>query len=78
MISKLETDKCLYQYEAVYHIGMHFGDKYVYYNDGGNLAIAKTVLNAFNEASGNDVVWSRSEKCWRYREKSDEPGRRQN
>ncbi|KQN74040.1 hypothetical protein [Devosia sp. Leaf64] len=49
-----------------------------YSNANGNLAIAKPILAAFNKlTSDGDVVWSRSERQWRYRTKWDKPGRQQ-
>ena len=49
----------------------------VRYNDAGNLAIKPSVLKAFRTALPEDVVWSRSERSWRYRSKGDAPGRMQ-
>jgi DNA-binding FrmR family transcriptional regulator len=49
----------------------------VYYNDAGNLAVHKVVLDAFRRAIPDDVVWSRGERHWRYRQKNDRPGRMQ-
>lgn len=49
-----------------------------YQNDNGNLAISKGVLAAFNKLTkSNDVVWSRSERQWRFRKKYDKLGRMQ-
>ncbi len=77
MLLELEKKKELYQEDAVDEIGQRFGNKYVYDNDNGNPAIDKKVLGAFRQISGEDVVWSRSERYWRYRENSDKPGRNQ-
>ncbi|PHQ69154.1 MAG: hypothetical protein COB93_08770 [Sneathiella sp.] len=49
-----------------------------YQNDNGNLAISKGVLAEFNKLTmGDDVVWSRSGRHWRFREKYDKLGRMQ-
>ncbi len=49
-----------------------------YENDSGNLAISKAVLAEFSKLTkGDEVVWSRSERQWRYRERADKPGRMQ-
>lgn len=50
---------------------------WTYENDAGNLAIRSEVLKAFNRITGNDIVWERSAKLWRPRDKDDLPGRMQ-
>jgi len=67
----------LYQDDAAWKIRRRFGKKFVYDNDYGNPAIDKALLEKFRELTGDDVVWSRSEKLWRKRTKSDAPGRMQ-
>lgn len=50
----------------------------VYSNANGNLGIDPKVLKEFNKlTAGGDVVWSRSSRQWRYRQKWDKPGRMQ-
>lgn len=77
MLAALDEDDILYQEQAVYDIQEKFGDAFVYENNSGNLAISKDVLAAFLKITGDDVVWSRSERMWRRREDTDEPGRQQ-
>lgn len=53
-------------------------DSLTYTNGNGNLGISKAVLAAFNKLTSNgEVVWSRSDRQWRYRAKWDKPGRMQ-
>ena len=52
--------------------------KLTYQNDNGNLAIDKKVLAEFKRlTSDGGIVWSRSERQWRFREPYDQPGRMQ-
>lgn len=76
MLNKLKTNTYLYQEEIVYDIARKFGEPHYYTNDNGNYAISKQVLKEFRKLTPN-VVWDRSEKCWRKRERYDEAGKRQ-
>ena len=76
MLSELEKRKILYQDEAAGEIQMRYGNAFVYDNENGNLAIQPAVLAAFNKVS-HGVIWSRSQRYWRPREKGDDPGRMQ-
>ena len=49
----------------------------VYYNDAGNLALSRAVLNAFRKLLPDNVVWSRGERHWRFRQPYDRAGRLQ-
>lgn len=69
--------KPLYQDEASWKIKRRFGRAFVYDNENGNPAIDKGVLAKFRELTGDDIVWSRSERLWRKRTKRDTPGRMQ-
>ena len=77
MLDELTKRKVLDQENAAWQLARQ--DKSLtYQNDNGNLAIAKPVLAAFNKLTkGEDVVWSRSERQWRFRKKYDRPGRMQ-
>jgi hypothetical protein len=77
MLDELRRGGVLYQQTVVADIVSRFGEQFVYDNEAGNPAIDKAVLAAFTKASGNDVVWVRAERLWRFREKGDEPGRMQ-
>ena len=77
MFDELNKRKVLDQENAAWELTRK--DKSLtYQNDSGNLAIAKPVLAEFKKLTdGNDVVWSRSERQWRFREKYDKLGRMQ-
>ena len=77
MIDELKKSKCLYQEIAVHEIASKFGDSFYYFNNNGNLAIHKKVLDAFRRLTEGDVIWERGQRMWRFREKFDEPGRQQ-
>ena len=77
MLEEFLRSKYLSQEEAVSHIASDWGEPWVYYNESGNLAIDRKVLDQFKLLSGPDVVWSRSDFAWRPREDGDEPGRSQ-
>jgi len=77
MFDEINKGNYLYQEETVYTISEVFGDDFVCENDNGNLAIKKTVLDAFRKLTDESVVWSRGERMWRLREEHDEPGRQQ-
>ncbi len=77
MVDQLNTHRLLYQETAVYDLH-NLDPTLTYHNENGNLAISKKVLSQFNKlTNGGDVVWSRSERYWRFREPSDAPGRMQ-
>jgi hypothetical protein len=69
--------KPLYQDAAAWKIRKEFGKQFTYDNANGNPAIDKTVLEEFKSVSGNLIVWSRSDRLWRKRKSSDDPGRQQ-
>lgn len=77
MLAELHRDGTLYQEVVVYQIAERFGDQHTYHNANGNLAINPDILSAFRKLSGDDVVWSRSERYWRRRQEGDLPGRQQ-
>ncbi len=77
MLEQIDAENPLYQYVAAVEIRDRFGDAFVYTNDNGNDAIGASVLKAFKQLSTNNVVWDRSERCWRFREAGDDPGRQQ-
>ncbi|MEX1142038.1 MAG: hypothetical protein WD399_09100 [Thermoleophilaceae bacterium] len=74
MVSELDRQAHLYQEEVVWGIQEKFGGDFVYYNEGGNLAISKKVLTEFHKLTP-DVVWERGERLWRKRGGDDLPGR---
>lgn len=76
MLEQVQT-KPLYQDEAAWKIKRRFGRKFVYDNEHGNPAIARDVLTAFRKVSGDNIIWSRSERLWRKRTPRDAAGRLQ-
>lgn len=76
MIEELGKRKYLDQEVVAYKL-VKIDKTLTYHNANGNLAIAKPVLDAFRKVMPDDVVWSRSERHWRYRKPKDKPGRMQ-
>ena len=72
MKERLAKQRYLYQEVIVYDIESKFGSDFVYVNENGNLAIGRNVLKEFRKITPN-VVWQRGERCWRLREKYDQP-----
>ncbi len=77
MANEVRTKGELYQEDAVDAIERRFGAEHLYDNANGNLAISKPVLTAFRHITESDVIWIRSERYWRRRERADEEGRQQ-
>lgn len=77
MMDLIAAKGSLYQEQAAWDIRKSFGPQFVYDNSNGNPAIEKSVLEAFKKVSGDDIVWSRGERCWRKRVPSDVKGRQQ-
>lgn len=76
MVEQLAKHKYL-DHEIVAYGLIKQDKELVGYNDAGNLVVDKKVLAAFRKAMPEDVVWSRGERHWRYRQKRDKPGRMQ-
>lgn len=70
MLEKLHERNELFQEEIVHEISQNFGEKFVYLNENGNLAIERNVLALFRELSPN-VVWDRGGRYWRFRSSDD-------
>jgi hypothetical protein len=77
MFEELKRLRNFDQDHAAAQIERRFGKQFVYDNANGNPAISKDVLKHFNVLTKNTVVWSRSERYWRFRHPSDSPGRMQ-
>lgn len=76
MLEQFEAKRFLYQQEAASHL-LHLHDENLaYYDARGNVCVGKEVLSAFNRLTP-DAVYERSEKFWRDRLPSDQPGRQQ-
>jgi len=76
MKRELDRNGCLYQAEIVYEIEKRFGAGFIYINNNGNSAIDRKVLKEFRQLTPN-VIWERNARCWRPRERHDDPGRMQ-
>lgn len=77
MLEQVNAKKWFYQEDAVVQIEKLFGKDFVYFNDNGNPAILPKVLSEFRKISKDTVVWDRSDKSWRRRQKFDAPSRSQ-
>lgn len=77
MADELGKHEIFYQQSAAYNIGEKFGQHFVYDNANGNPAIDKNVLKEFRQLTGDTVVWERGQRCWRKRNRYDQPGRQQ-
>jgi hypothetical protein len=65
MVAKFDIANYLYQEQVVYEIRTLFGEKFVYVNANGNLAIGRDVLKHFKKLSAGKVVWERGDRAWR-------------
>lgn len=77
MADEVRRRRELHQEDCVWQIAKRFGKEHVYENVNGNPAISKAVLSAFRKLTEKDVIWIRSDRFWRLRERHDEPTRRQ-
>ena len=75
MLGEIRKTGELYQDRAAQSIGHKFGGGFLYDNPNGNPAIAKIVLEEFKKLTKKTVVWVRTKKMWRLREKGDPSGR---
>ncbi|HBE5941961.1 TPA: ATP-dependent RNA helicase HrpA [Citrobacter freundii] len=74
-MSNLMTDGCLYQQDVVDHLVKSGNEQHLKENADGNQALSTKVINAFRVESGENVVWVKPDKYWRYRVPEDEGGR---
>jgi hypothetical protein len=64
MSRELDRLTVLQQRYAVSEIQRRFGNRFVYRNRNGNLAIHKDVLRAFREVTNGTAIWDRDYFCW--------------
>lgn len=76
MRDEVEREGYLHQGVAAYHVRDHFGERFTYSNENGNLAISRDVLRAFLRLTHRTVVWEWREFRWRLRQPGDPPTRR--
>ena len=77
MQSELELTGVLRQADAAEWIHREFGPSFVYMNKNGNVAIDKSVLDAFRKLTEDEVIWDRSAYQWRFRQSGDADSRKQ-
>lgn len=75
MMAKLHNDGCLYQQDVVDYLVKSGNEQLLKENADGNQALSTKVINTFRVDSGEDVVWVKPDKYWRYRVSEDEDGR---
>ncbi|WP_423244256.1 DUF6953 family protein [Citrobacter braakii] len=75
MIVNLQSDGCLYQQDVVDYLVKENNEQHLKENADGNLVLSTKVLNKFRVDSGDDVVWVKPDKYWRYRVPEDDDGR---
>lgn len=75
MMAGIKSAGCLYQQDVVDHLVKLDNEQLLKENADGNLALSTSVINQFRKDSGNDVVWVKPDKYWRYRVPEDEDGR---
>lgn len=74
-MTQLSKDGCLYQQDVVDYLIKGNCEIHLKENADGNQSLSTKVLNKFRISSGNDVVWVKPDKYWRYRVHEDEDGR---
>ncbi|HDL8331179.1 ATP-dependent RNA helicase HrpA [Yersinia enterocolitica] len=71
----LKKDGCLYQQNVVDYLVKTDNEQHLKENADGNQVLSTKVINKFRVDSGEDVVWVKPDKYWRYRVAEDEDGR---
>jgi hypothetical protein len=77
MLTEVERRGRLYSAAAAEEVDRLHGAPLVGYDEEGMPFLNKPVVDAFQELSGDGIVWSMSGRYWRRREPSDRPGRQQ-
>lgn len=72
---QLQREGCLYQQDVVDYLVKQDNEQHLKENADGNLALSSKVINKFRVESGDNVVWVKPDRYWRYRVNEDEPGR---
>ncbi|MBF4179098.1 ATP-dependent RNA helicase HrpA [Lelliottia nimipressuralis] len=75
MTKVLSTDGCLYQQDVVDYLVKRDNEQHLKENADGNQALSTKLINKFRIDSGENVVWVKPNKYWRYRVPEDEDGR---
>lgn len=74
-MSVLKNDGCLYQQDAVDYLVKASNEQHLKENADGNLALSTKLISTFRVDSGENVVWVKPDKYWRYRVYEDDVGR---
>ncbi|MEI7209241.1 ATP-dependent RNA helicase HrpA [Pectobacterium carotovorum] len=74
-MSILTTQGSLYQQDVVDYLVRGSNEQHLKENADGNQALSTKVINKFRVDSGENVVWVKPDKYWRYRVPEDEDGR---
>jgi hypothetical protein len=75
MLTRFHQDGTLDQEHAAREVSRLFGSHLVYLKPSGAYAIDRKLLRHFTALTGDQTVWSRSQRCWRRREPHDPAGR---
>ncbi|MFA9321763.1 DUF6953 family protein [Salmonella enterica] len=75
MMLTLQKDGCLYQQDVVDYLVKEDNEQHLKENADGNQALSTKLINKFRVDSGENVVWVKPDKYWRYRVPEDEEGR---
>ncbi|TBL90061.1 ATP-dependent RNA helicase HrpA [Hafnia alvei] len=75
MLDSLQKHGCLYQQDVVDYLVKEGNEQHLKENADGNQALSTKIINKFRVDSGEDVVWVKPDKYWRYRVAEDEDGR---
>ncbi|WP_125353960.1 DUF6953 family protein [Scandinavium goeteborgense] len=74
-MSTLASEGSLYQQDVVDYLVKSSNEQHLKENADGNQALSTKVINTFRVDSGENVVWVKPDKYWRYRVAEDESGR---
>lgn len=75
MMSSLQEHGCLYQQDVVDYLVKAGNEQHLKENADGNQVLSTKIVNKFRVDSGENVVWVKPDKYWRYRVAEDEDGR---
>lgn len=74
-MTKLQAEGCLYQQDVVDYLVKEDNEQHLKENADGNQALSTRVINKFRVDSGENVVWVKPDKYWRYRVCEDDVSR---
>jgi hypothetical protein len=76
MFAQLDANRFIYQEEAATYLINLQDEALAYFDGNGNICVGKSVLSAFNKLTP-EIVYERTDKFWRHRLSTDQPGRQQ-